>query len=88
MGYIGLLLNAPYKIDRERMMRLIWIFFLSTLFCSFCLNFLGYTNQRVFLGKRAIKCEIKVWRVLRNNSGFKHFRGIGVLGEGLVRLAK
>jgi hypothetical protein len=48
MGYIGLLLNAPYKIDSMVWMRLMMIVFVfSWLFCSL-LRCWGYTNQGVF----------------------------------------
>jgi hypothetical protein len=40
MGYIGLLLNAPYKIDSMVWMRLIWmsfVFLVRLVFCIFLL---------------------------------------------------
>jgi hypothetical protein len=45
MGYIGLLLNAPYKIDRLMWMRFGFFSFISLfLFMSV---FVDYMNQRV-----------------------------------------
>jgi hypothetical protein len=49
MGYIGLLLNAPYKIDSMVWMRLVISFVI--LLCFSCLDFLDYRNQGVFWGK-------------------------------------
>jgi hypothetical protein len=36
MGYIGLLLNAPYKIDSIVWMRLMWIYLNFSYLSSFC----------------------------------------------------
>jgi hypothetical protein len=47
MGYIGLLLNAPYKIDSRVWMRLILIGFVNALLSSPLLLLFrsGYINQ-------------------------------------------
>jgi hypothetical protein len=49
MGYIGLLLNAPYKIDSMVWMRL-WISFFSIVVLLSLAVTRGYMNQRVFWG--------------------------------------
>jgi hypothetical protein len=45
MGYVGLLLNDPYKIDR--MMGECLIYFFRLLVMSYLVLVLGYTNQGV-----------------------------------------
>jgi hypothetical protein len=41
MGYIGLLLNAPYKIDSMVWMRLGLVLFLNLSYILFVLNYRG-----------------------------------------------
>jgi hypothetical protein len=55
-GYIGLLLNAPYKIDRLMWMRLMMMSFEFLLFNSL-LDFSGLYERRVFLGVGTLKCR-------------------------------
>jgi hypothetical protein len=43
MGYIGLLLNDPYKIDRMGVC--MWISFFTVLLYLFCCFVFGYMNQ-------------------------------------------
>jgi hypothetical protein len=44
MGYIGLLLNAPYKIDSMVWMRMMMMFFVMII-VTICLVYVGYRNQ-------------------------------------------
>jgi hypothetical protein len=55
MGYIGLLLNAPYKIDSMvwMWMWMMFDFFLWVL--SFSVLFFGYINLEQFKGVRTVK---------------------------------
>jgi hypothetical protein len=45
MGYIGLLLNAPYKIDSMVWMRLIMIVFVFSMLVLNLQSFFGYMNR-------------------------------------------
>jgi hypothetical protein len=53
MGYIGLLLNAPYKIDR--MMGDCLIYFAFCISVCFLYLYVGYMNERIFWGVEAKK---------------------------------
>jgi hypothetical protein len=52
MGYIGLLLNAPYKIDSMMWMRLMWIGFLLFVLYLFVLNMGAIITRWAKWGKR------------------------------------
>jgi hypothetical protein len=56
MGYIGLLLNAPYKIDSMMEMRLMRMSFLLTLFSLFFVGFCGLSKPENKIGVGALKC--------------------------------
>jgi hypothetical protein len=51
MGYIGLLLNAPYKIDSMVWM-MMWIYFFLIVLIYLFVMYLGYINQGCILVKR------------------------------------
>jgi hypothetical protein len=64
MGYIGLLLNAPYKIDSMVWMMLMMMYFsLDYFHVSFCC-ILGYTNQDQNGEKRPKMGVTRVFEVL------------------------
>jgi hypothetical protein len=50
MGYIGLLLNAPYKIDRMMGCVCGYSSLVVSLSLFSCYSYPGYMNQGVFLG--------------------------------------
>jgi hypothetical protein len=54
MGYIGLLLNAPYKIDSMVWMRMMIKLNVRSNRISGCP---GYKNQGVILKRGALKCS-------------------------------
>jgi hypothetical protein len=58
MGYIGLLLNAPYKIDSMVWMRIGMMMYTCFLFLVLSLFKGGYMNQGAFMKKRVLKVRI------------------------------